>query len=154
MAQRCLFGVDVNPMAVHLARLSLWLTTLAAEKPLTFLDHHLLVGDSLVGASPSEVARQPPGRRPGRRTDGRQLPLFDTSLLTDAAAGVRAVRHEIEQTLDDTAAIVRRKEQALAALGAAGALQSWKTMADLWCAAWFDGTALPAGAFDASWITC
>ena len=98
-------------MAVHLARLSLWLTTLAAEKPLTFLDHHLLVGDSLVGASPSEVARQPPGRRPGRRTDERQLPLFDASLLTEAAAGVRAVRHEIEQTLDDTAAIVRRKEQ-------------------------------------------
>jgi hypothetical protein len=147
VAQRCLFGVDVNPMAVHLARLSLWLTTLAAEKPLTFLDHHLLVGDSLVGASPSEVARQPPGRRPGRRTDGRQLPLFDTSLLTDAAADVRAVRHEMEQTLDDTAAIVRRKEQALAALGAAGALQSWKTMADLWCSAWFDGTALPRGAF-------
>ena len=149
VAQRCLFGVDVNPMAVHLARLSLWLTTLAAEKPLTFLDHHLLVGDSLVGASPSEVARQPPGRRPRRRTDARQLPLFDASLLTEAAAGVRAVRHEIEQTLDNTAAIVRRKEQVLAALAATGALQSWKAMADLWCSAWFARTALPRGVFHA-----
>ena len=149
VAQRCLFGVDVNPMAVHLARLSLWLTTLAAEKPLTFLDHHLLVGDSLVGASPSEVARQPPGRRPRRRTDARQLPLFDASLLTEAAAGVRAVRHEIEQTLDDTAAIVRRKEQVLAALATTGALQSWKAMADLWCSAWFAPAALPSGVFHA-----
>ena len=149
VAQRCLFGVDVNPMAVHLARLSLWLTTLAGEKPLTFLDHHLLVGDSLVGASPSEVARQPPGRRLGRRTDARQLPLFDASQLTDAAAGVRAARHEMEQTLDDTAAIVRRKEQALAALAKTGALQSWKVMADLWCSAWFGAAALPRGAFHA-----
>jgi hypothetical protein len=51
IAQRCLFGVDLNPMAVQLARLSIWLATLAADRPLTFLDHHLVVGDSLVGAS-------------------------------------------------------------------------------------------------------
>ena len=57
IAQRCLFGVDLNPMAVHLARLSLWLTTLAADKPLSFLDHHLLTGDSLLGAAPSDIAR-------------------------------------------------------------------------------------------------
>jgi hypothetical protein len=149
IAQRCLFGVDLNPMAVHLARLSLWLTTLAADKPLTFLDHHLLAGDSLVGASPSDVARQPPGRKRGRRSDERQLPLFDPSTLGEAAAGVRATRREIEQTLDDTAAIVRRKEQTLAALAANGALRSWKTIADLWCAAWFKGTATPVNVFHA-----
>jgi hypothetical protein len=51
IAQRCLFGVDLNPMAVQLARLSLWLATLASDKPLTFLDHHLVAGDSLIGAS-------------------------------------------------------------------------------------------------------
>ena len=41
VAQRCLYGVDRNPKAVDLAKLSLWLTTLAKEHPLTFLDHAL-----------------------------------------------------------------------------------------------------------------
>ena len=68
VAQRCLYGVDVNPMAVQLGRLSLWLATLAADRPLTFLDHRLRPGDSLVGASPWDVLRQPP---PGRRVRER-----------------------------------------------------------------------------------
>ena len=50
IAERCLYGVDLNPMAVQLARLSLWLATLAADRPLSFLDHRLQVGDSLLGA--------------------------------------------------------------------------------------------------------
>ena len=51
VAQRCLYGVDRNPKAVDLAKLSLWLTTLAKDHPLTFLDHALRYGDSLVGLS-------------------------------------------------------------------------------------------------------
>ena len=63
VAQRCLFGVDINPMAVQLARLSMWLATLAADKPLTFLDHRLRVGHSLIGASVTDVVCRPfPGR--------------------------------------------------------------------------------------------
>ena len=49
VAQRCLYGVDKNPIAVDLAKLSLWLATLAREHPFTFLDHNLKCGDSLVG---------------------------------------------------------------------------------------------------------
>ena len=49
VAQRCLYGVDKNPMAVDLAKLSLWLATLAKDHPFTFLDHSLRHGDSLVG---------------------------------------------------------------------------------------------------------
>ena len=49
VAQRCLYGVDRNPMAVDLARLSLWLATLARDHEFTFLDHALKSGDSLVG---------------------------------------------------------------------------------------------------------
>ena len=49
IAQRCLYGVDRNPMAVDLAKLSLWLATLAKDHPFTFLDHSLRSGDSLVG---------------------------------------------------------------------------------------------------------
>ena len=51
IAQRCLYGVDRNPMAVDLAKVSLWLATLAKEHALTFVDHALRHGDSLVGLS-------------------------------------------------------------------------------------------------------
>jgi hypothetical protein len=49
VAQRCLYGVDKNIMAVQLAKLSLWLFTLSRDLPFTFLDHSLRYGDSLVG---------------------------------------------------------------------------------------------------------
>ncbi|PAY17448.1 restriction endonuclease [Rhodopirellula sp. SM50] len=51
VAQRCLYGVDVNPLATDMAKLSLWLLTLAKDKPFTFLDHSIRCGDSLVGIS-------------------------------------------------------------------------------------------------------
>lgn len=55
IAQRCLYGVDRNPMAVDLAKLSLWLATLAKDHPFTFLDHSLRAGDSLVGLSRKQI---------------------------------------------------------------------------------------------------
>src|SRR5208283_4696408 len=55
VAQRCLYGVDKNPMAVDLAKLSLWLATLAKDHPFTFLDHALKCGDSLVGLSKAQI---------------------------------------------------------------------------------------------------
>lgn len=56
VAQRCLYGVDRNPMAVDLAKLSLWLATLARDHEFTFLDHALRHGDSLVGFSARQIA--------------------------------------------------------------------------------------------------
>ena len=56
VAQRCLYGVDRNPMAVDLARLSLWLATLAKNHPFTFLDHVLRCGDSLVGLTRRQIS--------------------------------------------------------------------------------------------------
>lgn len=49
VAQRCLYGVDKNPLAAEMAKLSLWLLTLAKDKPFEFLDHTIRSGDSLVG---------------------------------------------------------------------------------------------------------
>ncbi len=49
VAQRCLYGVDKNPLAAEMAKLSLWLLTLQKDKPFTFLDHAIRSGDSLVG---------------------------------------------------------------------------------------------------------
>jgi hypothetical protein len=55
VAQRCLYGVDKNPLAVDLARLSMWLVTFAREHPFTFVDHALRAGDSLVGLSKDQI---------------------------------------------------------------------------------------------------
>ena len=55
VAQRCLYGVDKNPFAVDLAKLSLWLVTLAKDHPFTFLDHALRHGDSLVGLTREQI---------------------------------------------------------------------------------------------------
>jgi type I restriction-modification system DNA methylase subunit len=55
IAKECIYGVDINGMAVELGKLSMWLETLAADQPLAFLDHHLKDGNSLVGSDITEV---------------------------------------------------------------------------------------------------
>ena len=55
VAQRCIYGVDKNPFAVNLAKLSLWLVTLAKDRPFTFVDHALKCGDSLVGVTWKDI---------------------------------------------------------------------------------------------------
>lgn len=54
VADRCLYGVDKNPMAVEMAKLSLWLETLQRDRPFTFIDHALKSGDSLLGITSVE----------------------------------------------------------------------------------------------------
>ena len=146
VAERCLFGVDLNPMAVQLARLSLWLATLSADRPLTFLDHHLLVGDSLIGASVSRLRSAAPAHR--RRKDQSTLPLFDDSFVENAVATTLPVRLSLEAP-DDTVDRVRAKERALAGLVRDDLpLSRLKRAADAWCAAWFagDGVTVPSRA--------
>src|SRR5205823_484891 len=92
VADRCLYGVDKNPMAVEMAKLSLWLITLAKGKPFTFLDHRLKHGDSLVGCiwRPKQMGSQLlplPAEIPGAawfwpptRDDGPLAPTTDLYL--------------------------------------------------------------------------
>lgn len=146
VAQRCIYGVDVNPTAVQLARLSLWLCTLAADRPLTFLDHHLRVGNSLIGTDAAAIARQSPGRS-GRRTT-EALPLFEADDLAACVARSVGARVALAMAPDDSAATVRNKERAMDRLsGAGGPLGSWRLLADAWCAAWFwpHGEPAPTG---------
>jgi hypothetical protein len=80
VVEHCLYGVDLNPLAVELAKLALWLETVATDKPLTFLDHHLRVGNSLVGANVDWLDALPSGvllrqaAYQGQVTD--KLPVF------------------------------------------------------------------------------
>jgi hypothetical protein len=141
VAQQCLYGVDLNPVAVQLARLSLWLATLAADAPLTFLDHHLCVGDSLVGASIDDLRRgwptaSPHSNRAEARHDPREPTLFDTDLVTRLMHDAMPLRRLLAGP-DDSADVVRGKEQLLARSLSEGALSQWMALADLWCARWF-----------------
>jgi len=55
IAKECIYGVDLNGMAVELAKLSMWLETLSADRPLAFLDHHFKQGNSLVGSDIEDI---------------------------------------------------------------------------------------------------
>ncbi len=64
VVERCLYGVDKNPLSQELAKLSLWIASASAGKPLTFLDHHLKVGNSLYGAPFARIATLPTPKKP------------------------------------------------------------------------------------------
>jgi hypothetical protein len=58
VVSHCIFGIDINPLALHLGKLSLWLVSAAKNKPLSFMDHHLKVGNSLIGIDKRKVEKQ------------------------------------------------------------------------------------------------
>lgn len=154
VAERCLYGVDLNPTAVQLARLSLWLTTLASDRPLTFLDHHLAVGDSLIGARLSDLARCPIASAPSRRRSDPQLPLFGDDVAGVARAVVLPARIRLALDPSDTLDAVKAKERTLAALAAPdGPFAKWSAAADVWCAASLWTGAPPSPALVAEGLT-
>ena len=132
VAERCLAGVDRNPVAVQLARLSLWLATLAQGRPLSFLDHRLRVGDSLLGASPDELLRA------GRARPTAPLPLFDAAGLEQSMQRIARPLGDLALTRDDTVAEARAKQALWIRLTSErSALGTWRRAADTWCARWF-----------------
>src|SRR4051812_31935204 len=152
IAERCLYGVDLNPMAVQLARLSFWLATLSADRPLTFLDHRLQTGDSLLGAWLSNLARPPAHRVGAPRRNSETLPLFDVETARHALEIALPIRFSLESIPNDTLDDVRAKELALARLNRRDTgLSRWKQVADLWCASWLApaGPRIPPAAFNA-----
>jgi hypothetical protein len=88
VAERCLYGVDKNIFAVDLAKLSLWLATLARDHPFTFLDHALRHGDSLVGLSREQIACL-------HWNPGKQLPLI-RGFLDARVAEAQRLREQIQ----------------------------------------------------------
>ena len=151
VSERCLYGVDLNPMAVQLSRLSMWLTTLAADRPLTFLDHHLAVGNSLLGASVAELCR--PAAATERARNAMSLPLLDDQLAAMVAQRVLPARLQLALTPSESVADVKGKERTLAALAAPESpIGRWWLVADLWCAARLWSGAPPAAGLVAEWI--
>ncbi|MCK6478839.1 MAG: BREX-1 system adenine-specific DNA-methyltransferase PglX [Planctomycetes bacterium] len=95
VTDRCLYGVDVNPMAVEMAKLSLWLVTLQKDRPFTFLDHALRCGDSLLGVSSSEQIEHL-HIDPVKGRKQRQAELEYRRVLGPALAAAVSKRRKIE----------------------------------------------------------
>ncbi|RMH17508.1 MAG: hypothetical protein D6696_15590 [Acidobacteria bacterium] len=126
VAQRCLYGVDKNAFAVGLAKLSLWLVTLAKDLPFTFLDHALRHGDSLVGLDFDQI-------RGFHWQPERQRDLCSRA-FDEALDEAIALRQEILDLAGETS-LGRRKERLLA--DAEDALARVKLIADLALGAFF-----------------
>ena len=99
IAKECIYGVDVNGMAVELAKLSMWLETLAADQPLAFLDHHLRTGNSLVGSEITEVL-----------SDGEA----ERGQLTLTQAFARTRRRTLDHVMDRTQELLDIDNETLA----------------------------------------
>ncbi|MDT6984954.1 Eco57I restriction-modification methylase domain-containing protein [Streptomyces lusitanus] len=111
VADRCLYGVDRDPMAVELAKLSLWLVTLSKGRPFSFLDHALRCGDSLVGVIDVEQVKAfhlDSGARQLSPEVSRALDVTET-LLSEAAE----LRRRIESTAVTDIRVVRDKVELL-----------------------------------------
>jgi hypothetical protein len=96
VARNCLYGVDRNEVAVDLAKLSLWLTTLAKDHPLTFLDHALRHGDSLVGLTLDQVQAFHWKAREKRFQAG-----IETTWIREQIEQALQLRREIQEADDD-----------------------------------------------------
>ena len=95
IAQKCLYGIDRNPMAVDLAKVSLWLSTLARDHPLTFVDHAFRHGDSLVGLTRQQIeALNWKGRQP-------ILTGFGVREAVETASELRRQIREADDTVDE-----------------------------------------------------
>jgi hypothetical protein len=93
VAQRCLYGVDRNPRAVELGKLSLWLATLARDHEFTFLDHALKCGDSLVGLDLEQISAV--------HWDRSKAPTFVGKLVRDHLAEGEAERARVRAHAED-----------------------------------------------------
>ena len=149
----CIYGVDVNPMAVELCKVNLWLEALDPGKPLSFLDHRIQCGNSLIGATPALLTAGVPDEAfdPAEGDDkkvcqrykklnqrerlGRQS-LFDENLqpwdqLGNFAAGLLS----LDNLSDDTILGIREKERIYEEAVRSSGYLFGKFWADTWCAA-------------------
>ena len=153
---KCIYGVDINPMAAELCKVSLWLEALDPGKPLSFLDHHIQVGNSLLGTTPrlmadgipndafkpiegddkkaaSALRKQNRGELKQREAGLRQLgldqaPPADYGYLSDSMNLLAAEP-------DDSLADIRQKEEFYAALAQDDEYIKARLLADAWCSA-------------------
>ncbi len=110
VSERCVYGVDKNSLAVEMAKLSLWLITLNKNKPFTFLDHALRLGDSLLGVTIPQLTHW---SMKDSDAHARQL-VWVEPLLKDALNTALRLRRQILALSDDNVQHIEQKERLLA----------------------------------------
>ncbi|MEZ4556564.1 MAG: hypothetical protein R2854_08975 [Caldilineaceae bacterium] len=126
--KRCIYGVDLNPMAVELAKVSLWLDAFTLGAPLSFLDHHLKLGNSLIGSRIGDVR--------DALTTGQMSLLapnrfVQVGLAADAMRQVGFQPDNTVQQVRDSAAFYRQASDYLA---------PYKRILDVYTSRWFGNT--------------
>jgi len=149
----CVYGVDLNPMAVELAKVSLWITSAVTDLPLNFLDHHIKCGNSLIGATPELLAKGVPDaafdpvtgddkivarelkKRNAKEQTQLTLPFASSApLLGNLAADYKRLVEMPENTPEQVHAKRAAYERLAAQMGDEF---SGRLFADAWCAAFF-----------------
>jgi hypothetical protein len=128
VVEACIFGVDLNAMAVELAKLALWLDTVSVGCPLSFLDLHLLAGNSLIGANLMELGTLPDAPPIVEDRFGVQFRERLPAIIGALAA--------IKQLPSDTTDQVKSKDRLLRTQFRP-LLYTFRTVADLWCSFFF-----------------
>ncbi|MFO0607723.1 MAG: N-6 DNA methylase [Polyangiales bacterium] len=152
---RCIYGVDLNPMAIELCRVGLWMEAVEPGLALSFLDSHIQCGNALLGATPELLAKGVPDaawepiegddkrvtsalkRRNKTEASGRQMvldTLWAKSAANDAAAVVEAV-DALERCPDAQLSEVQQKALQWDEIRASAAYRHQRFVADLWCSA-------------------
>jgi hypothetical protein len=154
VVSRCLFGVDLNPMAVELCRVSLWMEAVEPGRPLSFLDSHVQRGNALFGATPELMRKGVPDaafepiegddkktasllKKRNKEVSEKQG-LFDTLWSKQAGSETEQVARavaELDAASDADLAAVVGKEVRWEELKASDAFRHQRFVADTWCAA-------------------
>ena len=135
VVETCIYGVDKNPMAVELAKVSLWLHTVAKGKPLSFLDHHIRCGNSLIGANIAHLANLPVLKK-SRRSQKTTQPTLNmdfgfTDTVSEAVGHYLVIDSMESTTADDIHVMEQELEQAQKTLN------HHRKVANLWLSVYF-----------------
>jgi hypothetical protein len=148
----CIYGVDVNDMAVELCKVALWMEALEPGKPLSFLDHRILCGNSLLGTTPALIARGVPDhafepiegddkkvasewRKRNRREREGQMELPMVAEPGSPYGELGSGFAQLSAMGDETIGRLRERERRHRDLLASSAYQRTKLLANAWCAA-------------------
>jgi hypothetical protein len=151
---RCVFGVDLNPMAVELCKVGLWMEAVEPGLPLSFLDSHIQRGNALIGATRELLAAGIPDaaweaiagddrkvanslkKRNRSASDGQRS--FDSLWVTEPGSARESLAKaviDLDAAVDSTATELAHKEAQWRIILASPAYQHQKLVADAWCAA-------------------
>lgn len=149
----CIYGVDINPMAVELCKVALWMEALEAGKPLSFLDHHIQCGNSLIGATPALLKKGIPDeaftpiegddkavckeykKRNKQEREKLQTTLFDMESKPWMHLGnLTTAIMEIDSISDATVDGVKQKQRQYEEFVRSTSSMYGKFLADTWCA--------------------